>query len=246
MPAWRAADTLADSVASVQAQSRTDWELVIIDDCSDDATLQIARGLAAADSRIVVIAQSPNGGAARARNRGIAAARGRHIAFLDADDLWLPQKLERQIAFMEQHGAALSYTGFLRVTAGTGQAGKPGAQRQVRIPPRVTYDGLLHGNVIGCSTAIYDSARLGKVLMPDIRLRQDYGLWLAILRRIPQAHGLPEALTIHQRRPGSLSAGFVRRTGGTWHLYREVEGLGRLQAAICLGAHLVNRIRAIY
>lgn len=236
MPAWRAAGTLAASVASVQAQTRGDWELIIIDDASEDATADLARALAAADPRITVLQQASNGGAAQARNRGIRAARGRYVAFLDADDLWLPAKLERQIGFMQQTGAALSYTGYLRDSGGV--------QRPVRIPDTVTHAQLLRGNVIGCLTAIYDSAVLGRVEMPDLRLRQDYALWLTILRTVPMAQGLPEVLAIHHRHAGSLSAGLLRGLRATWAVYRQAEGLSRLQAAGCLAAHVLNRVRA--
>ena len=236
MPAFRAAATLAEAVESVRAQSRGDWELVIVDDASDDATAEILARLAAAEPRIRAARLAVNGGAARARNRALAMARGRWIAFLDADDLWLPDKLARQIAFMEASGAALSYTGYI-------YADGP-RRRRVRVPDRVDRAGLLRGNVIGCLTAIYDSAALGKVEMPDIRLRQDYGLWLKILAKLPEARGLDEVLAVHRRHRGSLSAGGWRRLAATWALYRRTEGLGRLQAARCLAAHLRNRLRA--
>lgn len=238
MPAFRAAATLAESVGSVQAQTRGDWELLIIEDRSGDTTLAVAQALAAADGRIRVIALPVNGGAARARNAGLAQARGRFIAFLDADDLWHPEKLQRHLAFMARTGAAFSYTGFLREVRGR--------QRPVRIPATVSRAALLRGNCIGCGTVIYDSAALGRVEMPDLRLRQDFGLWLRLLRLTPLAHGLPEALSVHRRRPGSLSSGWGRRLWGTWVLFRQVEGLSRWQAARCLCAHLVNRVRAVY
>jgi teichuronic acid biosynthesis glycosyltransferase TuaG len=236
MPAWRAAATLVEAVASVQAQSLTDWELLIIDDASDDATLMLATGLAAADGRIKVLSQTHNSGAAQARNRGILAARGLYIAFLDADDLWMPRKLERQISFMRRSGAVFSYTGFWREAAGK--------RRLVHIPPQVDHGQLLRGNVIGCLTAIYDSAALGKVLMPDLRMRQDYALWLKILRLTPQAHGLPEPLAVHRRRAGSLSAGAWAGLRATWRMYREAENLSSSRALFYLSCHVRNRLFA--
>jgi teichuronic acid biosynthesis glycosyltransferase TuaG len=238
MPAFRATATLAASVASVQAQTRGDWELLIIEDGSGDGTLALALALAAHDPRIKIIALPANGGAARARNAGLAQVRGRYIAFLDADDLWVADKLEQHLAFMAQTGAVFSYTAYLRVTGGR--------QRWVKIPATVSYAALLRGNCIGCCTVIYDSAVLGRVPMPDLRLRQDYGLWLRLLQLTPLAHGLPQALSLHSRHRGSLSSGWWRRIWGTWVLYREAEGLSRRQAASCLLAHLVNRFRAVY
>ena len=236
MPAFRAAATLAQSAGSVQAQTRRDWELIVVDDASPDATGAVAEALAAADPRIRLVRLAQNGGAARARNHAIGLARGRYIAFLDADDLWLPEKLERQLAFMATTGTALSYTGYWRETGD--------ARRAVRIPDRVTRAELLHGNVIGCLTAIYDTAQVGRVLMPDLRMNQDYGLWLRILALTPEARGLAENLAVYRRQPGSLSAGRGRRLAATWRLFREAEGMTRWQAARCLAAHLANRLRA--
>lgn len=233
MPAWQAAATLAAAIASVQAQSLVDWELLLVDDASDDQTVAIAAALAAADTRIRVLRQPSNRGTAQARNRGIHAARGRYIAFLDADDLWLPDKLERQISFMADTGTALSYTGFWREVAGQ--------RRQVRVPARVDHAALLRGNVIGCLTAIYDSAALGKVLMPDLRMRQDYALWLKILRLCPEARGLDIPLAVHRRRAESLSSGLWRSFRATWVMYRKAEGLGAVPALFYLVCHLMNR-----
>jgi teichuronic acid biosynthesis glycosyltransferase TuaG len=108
----------------------------------------------------------------------------------------------------------------------------------VRPPPRVSRDELFHGNVIGCLTAVYDAGRLGKVEMPDLRRRQDYGLWLRLLRAVPYAHALPEALADYRVRPSSLSGGKLGAAKATWTLYREVEGLGRARA----GWYLANNL----
>jgi len=236
MPAYRAAATLASSVASVQAQTFGDWELILVDDASPDDTGALAAALASGDARIRLLTLAQNGGAARARNAAIAQARGRHIAFLDADDLWLPDKLARQLAFMAQTGAALSYTGFW--------VEKAGVRRAVRIPAAVTRAQLLRGNVIGCLTAMYDAGALGRVMMPDLRMNEDYGLWLRILARVPAAQGLQENLAVHRRQSGSLTDGTLRRLRATWRLYREVEQLPRLTALRCLAAHVMNRLRS--
>lgn len=236
MPAWQAATTLANAVASVQAQCFVDWELIIVDDASTDATAQTIRTLAECDPRIRLIQLPENRGAARARNCAIRLANGRYIAFLDADDAWLPEKLHEQIGFMQKNNVALSYTGFWRETNK--------ARKTVSVPPQVGYAELLHGNVIGCLTAVYDSHQLGKVEMPDIRLRQDYALWLKILRTIPAAHGLPQPLAVHRRRAGSLSSGALRGLFATWTLYRDIEGLGRLKSVVCLTSHIINRLQS--
>jgi len=222
--------------ASVGEQDFAEWEMILGDDASRGDSLALAEQLAAQDPRIRVLRAETNGGAARARNTALAMATGRYIAFLDADDAWLPGKLSQQVAFMQTKEAALSYTGFFRV--------RDGAQRAVEVPKTVDYAALLKGNVIGCLTAMYDSHALGKVEMPDLRRRQDYGLWLKILRRGGRAYGLTEPLALHFQRAGSLSSDKLRATLATWQLYRQVEGLSRRQAAACLTHHLWQRLKS--
>lgn len=235
MPAWCAARTLPESVASVTGQSFGAWELLIVDDASTDDTFACAEALAAADPRIRVMRHAVNRGAAEARNTALKAARGRYVACLDADDLWLPDKLTRQLAFMTQTGAALSCTGF-HVQRGN-------RQQVVTVPERFDRAELLKGNVIGCLTAMWDAERLGHMRFPPIRRRQDYALWLAMLAEVPRAHGLNEPLAIHRRQPRSLSGGLWRRLTGTWSVYREVEGMGPLRSTWALMRHSLNRLR---
>lgn len=233
-PVWNAAATLAGTVASVRAQGFADWELLLVDDASTDGSGPLARALAAADPRIRVLTLPENGGPAAARNAGIRAARGRYIAFLDADDLWRPQKLARQIGFMRAEGHALTFSAYRRIAAD----GRP--LGIVRPPPRVDRAELLKGNVIGCLTAVYDTAAVGRLEMPAIRRRQDYGLWLEILSRVPHAHALLEVLADYRVHPGSLSADKLGAVRATWALYREVEGMSRPRAGWYLAHNLAR------
>ncbi|HVH03860.1 MAG TPA: glycosyltransferase family 2 protein [Amaricoccus sp.] len=231
-PVWNAAATLAEAVASVRAQTLPDWELIIVDDASTDGSLGLARALAGGDARIRVLARGTNGGAAAARNDAIRAARSRFLAFLDADDRWYPEKLARQLDFMGREGHAFVFSGYRRVAAD----GRP--LGVVRPPAQVSRAELFRGNVIGCLTAVYDTAALGKVEMPDVRRRQDYGLWLRLLRQVPHAHALPEPLADYRVAPASLSGGKLGAAKATWTLYREAEGLGRARA----GWYLANNL----
>ncbi len=226
-PVRDAAATLAETVASVVAQTRGDWELLLIDDASSDGSLGLARALAAGDPRIRVLAQETHLGTAAARNRGIREATGRHIAFLDADDRWRPEKLARQLAFMAAGGHAFVFSAYQRMDAD----GRP--LRVVPVPARVGYDELLRDNVIGCLTAIYDSAALGRVEMPPLVRRQDFGLWLRLLKLTPHAHGLDEVLADYRVRAGSLSRNKLAAARDNWRLYREVEALPPARAAYC-------------
>jgi glycosyltransferase involved in cell wall biosynthesis len=235
-PVWNAAATLAETVASVRAQGFEDWELILVDDASTDGTPELARALADPDPRIRILTLAENGGPAAARNAGIRAARGRYIAFVDADDLWRPQKLARQIGFMRAEGHALTFSAYRRIAAD----GRP--LGIVRPPARVDRAELLKGNVIGCLTAVYDSAAVGRLEMPPIRRRQDYGLWLAILARVPHAHALPEVLADYRVHTGSLSADKLGAVRATWALYRDVERLSRPRAAFYFAHNLAGAL----
>jgi teichuronic acid biosynthesis glycosyltransferase TuaG len=223
-PVWNADATLGETVASVQAQSVGDWEMLLVDDGSTDGSRALAEALAAADPRLRVLGWSQNHGPAAARNAAIRAAQGRYIAFLDADDRWRPEKLARQLAVMEGEGEALVFSSYQRID----EEGRP--LGQVSAAERITYAAALYGNPIGCLTAIYDSERVGKMEMPPVRRRQDYGLWLRILRRLPAARGLPEVLADYRVRRGSLSSNKLVGARATWAVYRDLEGMGRARA----------------
>lgn len=234
LPAYNASAFLARAVRSVQAQTMPDWELLIVDDASRDATARQAKALAAQDPRIRVFVLAQNGGAAAARNHALAAARGRYIAFLDADDEWLADKLAAQLDHLAATGAVFCYSAFWRVIGAR--------RRRVDVPERVSRAALLRGNVIGCLTALYDSAALGKVPMPDLPLSHDYALWLELLAQT-EAVGVTRPLAIYHRQAGSLSANPWRSAGGTWVMLRRHFHMGRLASARCLSHHLLRRLR---
>ena len=157
MPVWNAAATLGEAADSVLAQSRPDWELLLIDDGSTDGSRELAEGFAARDARARVLGDGVNRGPAAARNRGIRAARGRWIAFLDADDRWRPEKLAVQIGYMERAGAPFTFAALDRIDEGGRRLGT------IRAPARVDYARLLKGNVIPCQTAAFDREHYGAV-----------------------------------------------------------------------------------
>lgn len=233
-PVHNGAAFIRETIASVQAQTRGDWELLVVDDASEDGSATIVEELAAEDSRIRIIRLERNGGAAVARNAGIRAAQGRYIAFLDSDDWWVPKKLEKQVRFMEEEQCGFSFTGLRRVDEDGREIALFG------VPRRVSYGELLKTNYIGCSTVMYDSSALGKVEMPLIRRRQDYGLWLRLLKQTDYACGINEALVRYRVRSGSVSSNKATTPLFTWRVYREVEGLSVFRSAYCL-AHQTGR-----
>jgi teichuronic acid biosynthesis glycosyltransferase TuaG len=235
-PVRNAAATLGDAVASVLAQTEPRWELLLIDDGSEDGSLALAGRLAAAEPRIRLLGWPDRRGAAAARNAGIRAARGRCIALLDADDRWRPEKLARQLAFMRATGCPFVFAAYARVAADGRRLGV------VRPPARVTRADLLKGNAVGCLTAIWDADALGKAEMPPLARRQDWGLWLELLRRTPEARSLPEVLADYRVGRGSLSADKLAAARATWAVLREREGLPLPVAAWCFAHYLARAL----
>lgn len=234
--AYNAEGFIAETIASVQAQSLDDWEMLIADDASSDRTAEIVSAIAARDPRVRLIRLRENGGVARARNAALAQARGRYIAFLDSDDLWLPQKLERQIAFMSAHDAAVSYTAFRRINEDGSSLG-----RLVQVPARLTYRQLLKNTAIATLTGMVDTAKTGPIRMTEAR-RDDYILWLSLLKRGFTAYGLQEDLARYRVVRGSLSSKPKRSAAWVWDVYRKIEKLGPLHSAWCMAHYGVRAI----
>ena len=198
-PAYNSAEFIAETIESIIAQTYTDWELLITDDCSTDATCEIVQRYAAADSRIKLFQLDKNSGAGVARNYSIGEARGRYIAFCDSDDRWYPSKLEKQLAFMAERDCGLSYTSYITCDERGGNNGIVVCKR------RETLFSMKCDCGIGCLTAVYDTQKVGKVLMPQLRKRQDWGLWLKVLSKCGTAYGMKEPLAIYRLRTDSLS-----------------------------------------
>lgn len=225
MPAWNAAATLQASMDSVFAQTHADVELIVVDDCSNDATWELIRDAAAREPCVVPIRQAKNGGVAAARNAGIEAATGTHIAFLDSDDRWHPDKLAIQLAHMAATGSAISYTAYRRFD-------ETGNTLSVVVPPpEADHAAMLRSNRIGNLTGLYDR-RIGDGRFEKIG-HEDYVFWLAMVKRAGIARRVPstEPLADYLVRSGSLSADKRKAARWQWSIYREVEKLDPLRAA---------------
>jgi teichuronic acid biosynthesis glycosyltransferase TuaG len=226
-PSWNVENLIGETIKSVQAQTFGDWELLIADDCSKDNTAAVIDSFAQKDPRIRLIRQRRNGGPALARQAAIEQAGGRFIAFLDSDDLWLPSKLERQIAFARERRAALSFTAFRRINENGSMTG-----RLIPVPNSLTYEQLLKNTSIATLTALVDRDIAGNIAIKT-EPYDDFCLWLSILKAGHTAHGLNEDLARYRVRGVSVSSRPLRSAGWVWHIYRNVEQLSPVKSAWC-------------
>ena len=240
MPAHNAKEFIRETIDSIIAQSYENWELLIVDDCSTDGTIDFLKSeFSSLGSKLKVFSLEINSGASVARNKAIAESQGQFVAFLDCDDLWLPNKLERQLEFMRENKAPFTFTSFNKVNEKGEIVGK------VDIPgnrDKVFYQELLKANIVQCSTVIYDTSELGIVTMPLIRRRQDFGLWLKLLKLTPFGMPLREHLTSYRVRSDSLSSNKWISVQYTWKIYREVEKIPLLKALWFFGNYLIRTI----
>ncbi len=200
-PAYNCSKTIRFTFNSIFAQSFPDWEWIIIDDCSSDKTLEVLKLIEKSDQRVRVLQTRQNGGAAVARNVGINAATGRYIAFLDSDDTWNSDKLEKQLSFMTKNKCSFSCTNYKVVRDG---------KKEFFYRPKkkiVTYKNLLKTCTIGCLTVIYDTKTIGKVLMPiDAPKREDHATWIDITKKGYNCFRVNECLATYNLKDNSVSS----------------------------------------
>lgn len=245
-PVFNAIRFIDNTIAMVLGQTYRDWEWIIVEDGSIDGTREKLRELRysnALDSRIKIILTDDNdAGAAGARNIGLDNATGRFIAFLDADDVWMPDKLKHQIEFMEEKGIGFSFTSYE-----FGDDRAIGTGRVVRAPKTLNYRRALSRTVIFTTTTMFDTTIVDKKLiyMPHVA-SEDTATWWQILRTGIVAYGLDEILAIYRRPAKSLSSNKFLAIKRIWYLYRQVEGLGRIQSgALFIGWAVRATLRRI-
>ena len=221
VPVHNAEKFLEETIKSVMAQTYTDWELLLVDDCSKDASKTIASGYEAMDKRIRLIALEENVGAAKARNVGIRESKGAYLAFLDADDIWVKEKLERELGFMKEKQAAFVFSGYEfadEQAVGTGKI--------VKVPETINYKQALKNTTIFTSTVLFDRSKIDTelLLMPDVK-SEDTATWWQILKTGIEAYGLNENLVLYRRSANTLSSNKFEAIKRIWYLYRKVEKL---------------------
>lgn len=223
-PSYKSEKFISQTIESVLAQTYQNWEMIIVDDASPDNANKIIEQYCKEDSRIKLIKMEKNSGPAVARNRGIEEAKGKYIAFLDADDLWKPEKLEKQLTFMSNNNLVFTYSSYDLIDEEGNYLGTFFTKEYI------SYVSLLKTNDIGCLTAIYDAEKIGKMFMPNILFVEDYGLWLQILKKIKNTIELLEPLAIYRISKDSISSNKIKAAQSRWKIYREVENLNLFQS----------------
>jgi glycosyltransferase involved in cell wall biosynthesis len=236
-PSYSSKRFIKETISSVLSQTYKNWEMIIVDDVSPDNSNEIIEEFIKKDSRIKLIKLEKNSGPAVARNRAIKEAKGRYIAFLDADDLWIPEKLEKQISFMNEYDLAFTYSSYNLTDEYNNDLGSF-ATKEV-----ITYNSMLKTCSVGCLTAIYDTEKLGKVFMPNILKRQDYGTWLKILRDIKSTKGMLEPLATYRILKNSVSSNKFEAAKYVWKVFREIENLNILQSCYYFCFYAYNGIK---
>lgn len=215
MPAYNAERFVEEAIRSVMAQTVTDWELLVLDDGSKDATAQIAQSLAAEDSRIRILPNEANMGVAKTRNRGFDLCRGQYVALLDSDDVWLPEKLEKQLALAEQTGADIIYCSYGIMD----ELGKRICD-DFLVPPTVDFDQFLVKSVISCSTALLSRKIVDRYRFMTEFYHEDLALWLQLLQDGYQAWGVVDVLAQYRVMQGTRASNKLKSALNRWRIYR--------------------------
>ena len=235
-PAYNSGFYLADAIRSVLAQSYSNWEMLIVDDYSADNTADVARSFT--DSRIRYLRNEQNRGSAFSRNRALQEAQGRYIAFLDADDMWLPDKLEKQLAYMQSAGCAFCYSNYSIIN----QAGKH-IGKDIICPNSMTYSAYLKDTAIGCLTVIIDRKLTGDFRFPSIRTSQDMALWLSLLKQGYEARNQGDVTAYYRVFSGSSTSNKLRAATDVWRVYRNIEHLSLPYAIYCFCGYAYHAIK---
>ncbi len=238
MPCYNMEDFVADSIASVQRQSYPHWELLIVDDASTDGTVKTVKKLAEQDEKIHFVVKNEHSGIADTRNQCISMAQGHYLAFLDADDIWHPEKIETQLRFMTDHRAGFTYTTYDWID----EEGHT-LNKFINTIGNLDYKTYLRNTIIGCSTVMVDTDIVGQVVVPNFRTSEDTATWLDILKKGHLAYAIDEPLVSYRIRRRSASSNKLKASADLWKVYRENEKLPFFKALYYFGCYAFNAIK---
>lgn len=239
-PCFNSEDLIEETIRSVQEQDYTNWEMIIIDDCSSDGTSLIVEKFTRKDKRIKFIQLRNNSGAAVARNKGLDEAQGRFIAYLDADDLWVPNKLTMQIDFLVKNGYGFSCCDYEKIDIDGVSLNK-----YISMPKSMSYNQFLRNTIIQTVGVIIDLDIIDKklLIMPNVRRGQDAATWLQILKSGTEFKGQNIVLAKYRRAPKSLSSNKIKAFKRTWYIYRHIEKLSFIKSFYCAIGWAYNAIK---
>lgn len=234
MPSYNCGRFVEETIRSVQAQTYQNWEIIFMDDCSKDDTVRKVSAMREKDNRIHLYQNINNLGAAVSRNNAIREAHGRWIAFLDSDDLWKPEKLEKQIRFMEENGYHFSYTGRDFIN----EESQP-LNKMVTGPKHITKRGMFNFCWVGCLSVMYDADVIGLIQIADIKKNNDYALWLKAIKKA-DCYLLDENLASYRVRQGSISnQSYLKLIKWHYRLFRICENMGVVESVYYTAKNMV-------
>lgn len=240
-PLFNAGKFITETIHSVTSQTFTDWEWIIVDDCSTDEGYEIAKKYAAIDQRIRFFRLEKNSGTGMAKNYALRFAKGRYICFIDSDDCWLPEKLEKQLLFMQEKEAAISYTSYSMMDEDGNEL-----HRIIPVIPVLDQKKYLKTTQIGFSTSMIDRALAGEFTIIDLRSREDTHLWIDLLGKGLLAYGLDEVLVRYRVHSHSITTNKLKAAYQTWNLYYRTEKLGLLSSVYYFCHYALNALKKHY
>jgi len=237
MPSYNAEKYITESIESVLHQTYGNWELLVTDDCSSDQTPSIVQSYAEKEPRIDFVIATQHSGIAETRNQSIARAKGRFVAFLDNDDLWVPEKLEKQVHFLLENDYAFVYSAYELMNEDGSPKGKT-----IKTAGVIDYDKYLKNTIIGSGTIMLDTEKTGSLQMPHNATSDDMALWCKILKDGHRAHPMKEVLMRYRVRNNSASANKLKAAKDVWLVYRKQEKLPFFYALTCFCCYAFNAI----
>ncbi len=238
-PSYNSKPFIKETIDSVLAQTYQNWEMIIVDDKSQDDSVEYINTLIKDEQRIRLITLNENIGAAMARNRALEVARGKYIAFLDSDDVWLPKKLEIQLDFMQRNNVAISFTSYNTIDENSNEN-----DHTIYAVESLTLVQYLKNTIIGFSTSIIDKELIKEeIKFLDIRIRQDTNLWITLLKNGYKAYGINQVLVKYRIHSNSISANKLKAAKGVWNLYFRIHHFGLIKSLYYFSFYAFNAIR---
>lgn len=238
MPCYNMEKFIACTIESVQRQTYPNWELLIVDDTSIDKTADVVKNHQKKDDRIHFFVKPKHSGIADTRNHCIKMAKGRFLAFLDSDDVWHPEKLERQLHFMMERKIGFSYSSYDCID----EQGNP-LEKTVKSAGNLDYNAYMKNTIIGCSTVMIDTTIINNVFVPNFRTSEDTAMWLNILKKGFLAYAIEQPLTSYRIRQHSASSNKLKAASDLWRVYRKQEKLSLFKAIGCFVSYAFHAIK---